>query len=96
MCGTAAWASYRYWLDHMLHAGGIPFIYAGSRTGAFSDKTVLVGPPNKYPDYDPHNDGYSGAMAWAPRKVGASSNGLSSFSLRMQSSIRSSVGSSRP
>jgi acyl-CoA thioesterase I len=48
-----AQASYRYWLDHSLHDGLVPFIFIGTQT------ENTWGPP-KYSDFDHHHEGYSG------------------------------------
>jgi lysophospholipase L1-like esterase len=50
---VAAQASYRYWLDHDLHAAGIPFEFIGTQINNYN------GPP-KYLDFDRHNEGHSG------------------------------------
>src|SRR5512135_1094283 len=59
----APYSSYRCHLDHLLHAANIPFLYTGSRT---TDSYGQVPPPCGDPltAFDPHNEGYSGAMAW--------------------------------
>jgi acyl-CoA thioesterase-1 len=59
----APYSSYRCHLDHLLHAAGISFLYTGSRT---TDSYGQNLPPcgNPLAAFDPHNEGYSGAMAW--------------------------------
>jgi acyl-CoA thioesterase-1 len=49
-------ASYRYWLDHDLHAALIPFVFIGTQINNYG------GPP-KYPDFDHHNEGHSAYSA---------------------------------
>ncbi len=59
----APYSSYRCHLDHLLHAANVSFLYAGSRT---TDSYGQNPPPcgNPLTAFDPHNEGYSGAMAW--------------------------------
>ncbi len=55
----APMSSYRCWLDHMLDAANVYFIYSGSR---YLDSYGKVLPPCGDPatDFDPRNEGYSG------------------------------------
>ena len=55
-------SSYRCELDHSLNAAGIPFVYVGTQTTNWSGDNPLCGDPLS--DYDHHNEGHSGAMAW--------------------------------
>ncbi len=57
------YSSYRCHLDHLLHAANIQFLYAGSRTtDSYGQNPPFCGNPPAA--FDPHNEGYSGAMAW--------------------------------
>lgn len=56
------YSSYRCYLDHSLHAAGIPFIYAGTQDTNWSGNNPLCG--NPLTSYDVHHEGHSGAMAW--------------------------------
>ncbi len=57
------YSSYRCYLDHLLRAANIPFLFTGSRT---TDSYGHPPPPcgNPLTGFDPCNEGYSGAMAW--------------------------------
>ena len=55
-------SSYRCYLDHSLHAAGIPFIFAGTQTTNWSGTNPPCGDPAT--DFDHHHEGHSGAMAW--------------------------------
>lgn len=55
-------SSYRCYLDHALHAAGIPFIFAGTQTANWSGTNPPCGDPAS--DFDHHHEGHSGAMAW--------------------------------
>jgi acyl-CoA thioesterase-1 len=51
-------ASYRYWLDHLLHTGNISFVFVGRELN-----NCCYGDP-KYLDFDRHHEGHSGYATW--------------------------------
>ena len=55
-------SSYRCYLDHALHAAGIPFIFAGTQTANWSGNNPPCGDPAT--GFDIHHEGHSGAMSW--------------------------------